>query len=188
MKKLRWHDLLACSMLLVAACAQSSVGDVDRLGLEEDSDLDEDSDQVGDIDDRDTGLTTAPPAGDPQDDEPISRPAPLDAGALRDAGSARDAGAVASGDAIDSGAPKLDSGSTAKPDTGTPPVSKPPVDSGAIMSVADAGTRPPPAETPSNKCVKHTDCKNICIAIGIVSCCRDDGRCGCSWAPGAYCL
>jgi hypothetical protein len=31
-------------------------------------------------------------------------------------------------------------------------------------------------------------CTNSCVPIGIAACCRADGSCGCTWAPGAYCL
>ncbi|HET6338686.1 MAG TPA: hypothetical protein VFG30_35950 [Polyangiales bacterium] len=32
------------------------------------------------------------------------------------------------------------------------------------------------------------NCTNVCIPVGIAACCRADGSCGCTWAPGAYCL
>jgi len=32
------------------------------------------------------------------------------------------------------------------------------------------------------------NCNQVCFPIGIVACCRLDMSCGCSWAPGAYCL
>jgi hypothetical protein len=28
----------------------------------------------------------------------------------------------------------------------------------------------------------------VCFPVGILPCCRIDGSCGCTWAPGAYCL
>jgi hypothetical protein len=31
------------------------------------------------------------------------------------------------------------------------------------------------------------NCTNDCFPIGILACCRLDGSCGCTWAPGAYC-
>ena len=27
-----------------------------------------------------------------------------------------------------------------------------------------------------------------CFPVGVIGCCRLDGSCGCTWAPGAYCL
>jgi hypothetical protein len=35
---------------------------------------------------------------------------------------------------------------------------------------------------------KGCNCSQICFPIGILPCCRIDGSCGCTWAPGAYCL
>lgn len=33
------------------------------------------------------------------------------------------------------------------------------------------------------------DCSDEpCFPVGVIGCCRDDGTCGCTWAPGAYCL
>ncbi|MDB4985147.1 MAG: hypothetical protein JWN04_325 [Myxococcaceae bacterium] len=37
-------------------------------------------------------------------------------------------------------------------------------------------------------CHTASDCKVSCIPIGILNCCRADNICGCTWAPGAYCL
>ena len=31
-------------------------------------------------------------------------------------------------------------------------------------------------------------CNNTCFPVGILPCCRPIGGCGCTWAPGAYCL
>jgi hypothetical protein len=31
-------------------------------------------------------------------------------------------------------------------------------------------------------------CTNTCLLIGIAPCCRANGSCGCTWAPGAYCM
>lgn len=31
-------------------------------------------------------------------------------------------------------------------------------------------------------------CNNTCFPVGILPCCNALGRCGCTWAPGAYCL
>ena len=48
-------------------------------------------------------------------------------------------------------------------------------------------TKDPPPAT-GGTCSKDADCTNVCIANGILPCCRDDKACGCTWAPGAYCL
>lgn len=31
-------------------------------------------------------------------------------------------------------------------------------------------------------------CNNACFLTGILPCCRANGSCGCTWAPGAYCM
>jgi len=31
-------------------------------------------------------------------------------------------------------------------------------------------------------------CDNPCFPVGVLSCCTPLGTCGCTWAPGAYCL
>lgn len=31
-------------------------------------------------------------------------------------------------------------------------------------------------------------CSQPCFPIGVLACCRSNGTCGCTWAPGAYCL
>jgi uncharacterized membrane protein YgcG len=53
--------------------------------------------------------------------------------------------------------------------------------SGGTGGAAGAAGRP---GTTSGQC----KCNQSCAPIGISACCRDDGSCGCSWAPGAYCL
>ena len=32
------------------------------------------------------------------------------------------------------------------------------------------------------------ECTQACFPFGILPCCRQGGGCGCTWAPGAYCL
>ncbi|HKP56599.1 MAG TPA: hypothetical protein VJV78_07765 [Polyangiales bacterium] len=32
------------------------------------------------------------------------------------------------------------------------------------------------------------NCNQDCFPVGVLACCRPDGSCGCTWAPGAYCL
>ena len=31
-------------------------------------------------------------------------------------------------------------------------------------------------------------CNQDCFPVGVLACCRPNGSCGCTWAPGAYCL
>jgi hypothetical protein len=47
---------------------------------------------------------------------------------------------------------------------------------------ADASAPPTPA-----RCQEST-CTNTCSLAGPLKCCTEAGRCGCSWAPGAYCM
>jgi hypothetical protein len=42
-----------------------------------------------------------------------------------------------------------------------------------------------PAPASGGNC---TSCNQPCFPVGILPCCRIDGSCGCTWAPGAYCL
>lgn len=32
------------------------------------------------------------------------------------------------------------------------------------------------------------NCTQDCFPVGVLACCRLDNSCGCTWAPGAYCL
>jgi hypothetical protein len=32
------------------------------------------------------------------------------------------------------------------------------------------------------------ECNQVCFPVGILPCCSPLGTCGCTWAPGAYCL
>jgi hypothetical protein len=156
---------LVCGPL--AGCAASAI---------EDPELDTDTDDVLANEDQveDGGEEEA------EDDDPPPTPrrdasVPRDAGQLprvdsggQDAGSnsAKDASVDAGSKPADASAPK-DAGTTPRKDAGK--------DTGA----------PPPA---AGSCSKDSDCKNVCIAIGILPCCTEDKECGCTWAPGAYCL
>ena len=35
---------------------------------------------------------------------------------------------------------------------------------------------------------ERCECRTGCLLIGVFPCCRDNGSCGCTWAPGAYCM
>jgi hypothetical protein len=49
----------------------------------------------------------------------------------------------------------------------------------------DLGALSPPR---TRACMQNADCTVSCFPLGAVACCRADKTCGCSWAPGAYCL
>jgi hypothetical protein len=52
----------------------------------------------------------------------------------------------------------------------------------------DAGSaRPSTGSTGSTRCQAST-CTNECSLAGPLRCCSDRGTCGCTWAPGAYCI
>ena len=51
-------------------------------------------------------------------------------------------------------------------------------------STASAGRSGGTTTRGSGRC----NCVQDCFPIGILACCRLDNSCGCSWAPGAYCL
>jgi hypothetical protein len=62
---------------------------------------------------------------------------------------------------------------------------------GSGGTAATGGTKappPPPPPPPTPKIPCPSLCVQPCVPFGILACCRDNGTCGCTWAPGAYCL
>lgn len=130
-------------------------------------------------DDADPELPEPEPTSDPEDEEPPvddaddvqvqTDPLTEDAGSPpSDAGAPRDAASSTGVDAgRDAGAsrPSLIPGLPALPDL--------------------IGTLSPPR---TRACMRSADCTVSCFPLGAVACCRNDKTCGCSWAPGAYCL
>jgi hypothetical protein len=150
----------------------------------------------GDRVDEDGGLVASEEPATPEDDddEPgIDSNADPSAGEtsapgtvsprLPDAGRANDAGsAPADAGPRDAGvkdAAIADAGrsSTGAADSGPAVPTTPPRDAGQSTSQPAAG-----------KCRTDADCTEPCVPIGILNCCGSDGTCGCTWAPGAYCL
>lgn len=114
------------------------------------------------------GSPSAPGAVSPKAD------AGADAGsALADAG-AKDAG-KATGAAIDAAIADAGRGTSTPVDSGTTTPTPTPT--------RDAG----PVTPKPGGCKSAADCTSSCVPIGILNCCRDNGTCGCTWAPGAYC-
>jgi hypothetical protein len=153
-------------------------------------------DVEGDTDDATTPDAAAEPPADEEDPDPpepmSERPAAVvDAQAARDAASAavRDAApAVSQPDAQRPQESLRDaSPPAAAADAASGPVMRP--DAGA--SSADAavvdGARPPSTPRPGS-CQRSSDCNQLCAFTGIIPCCGEDRMCGCTWAPGAYCL
>lgn len=50
------------------------------------------------------------------------------------------------------------------------------------------GTRAPTMMQPTAGKACSSPCTNSCFPVGILPCCSPLGTCGCTWAPGAYCL
>jgi hypothetical protein len=42
--------------------------------------------------------------------------------------------------------------------------------------------------TSSSKSCSSDCAQQLCFPIGVLGCCRSNGTCGCTWAPGAYCM
>jgi len=63
--------------------------------------------------------------------------------------------------------------------------------SGGSAAPAGSGgspaTNPPPPRQPTTTSCS-SPCNQPCVPFGILACCRANGTCGCTWAPGAYCL
>ncbi|MDB4975800.1 MAG: hypothetical protein JWN48_4141 [Myxococcaceae bacterium] len=59
---------------------------------------------------------------------------------------------------------------------------------GGAHATSSQPTSTKPASASTNTCRAATDCTTPCIPVGLFSCCRLDQVCGCTWAPGAYCL
>jgi hypothetical protein len=57
--------------------------------------------------------------------------------------------------------------------------------SGGSAQAGSGGTSQPTMPPSSGG---RCNCTQLCFPIGILPCCTASGRCGCTWAPGAYCL
>jgi hypothetical protein len=180
MIRTRQLELVACLTLLasgaLSGCAASAIDDP-NVGADDDGALaneDNPSTADGGSDDDDT----TPAARKDASVAPKDASSPVGSGA-RDAGvTPKDSGTGGTTDAGGS-APK-DAGTTPK-DAGTGS----PADSGTATPPKDAGTTP---TDPGVECNRDSDCTQTCVPIGILSCCTIAHTCGCTWAPGAYCL
>ena len=59
---------------------------------------------------------------------------------------------------------------------------------GGTTAATGGTTAPRPTPPPTPKIPCPSLCIQPCVPFGILACCRDNGTCGCTWAPGAYCL
>lgn len=160
--------LLISWLLLSSACAQSPVVDF----VEDPSD--NEAPEPPELEPRSEPEDEDPPAAEDDGVQVQVDPLTEDAGAATaDAGAPRDAAAPASAGA-DAGRDAGRSGPSLIP--GLPPLPDLPAVIGALS---------PPR---TRACMKSADCTVSCFPLGAVACCRDDKTCGCSWAPGAYCL
>lgn len=171
---MRTFLLTFMSALLCGSCARSPSTDdmdIDDVRASDDAGLDPDADD--DARDRDDeqeerasldARVATPPVSSPMPTQPTA-PRQNDAGTA----STRDAAAAPS----------------------TPPSnneSSSPRDAGRTTTTRDAAAAPSTPAPAANRCTKSSDCKNECGVTGILNCCTERGTCGCTWAPGAYCL
>jgi hypothetical protein len=75
-------------------------------------------------------------------------------------------------------------GTTSMGAAGTGATSSARAGSGGRGTTAAAGRSGGGTTMSSGRC----NCTQDCFPVGILACCRIDNSCGCSWAPGAYCL
>jgi hypothetical protein len=100
-----------------------------------------------------------------------------DAGGARSDAGAKDSGSKDAGAAIDAAIADAGHSTSAPVDSGTTTTTTTPT------PARDAGQAAPKP----GGCRSAADCTTSCVPIGILNCCRDNGTCGCTWAPGAYC-
>jgi len=60
--------------------------------------------------------------------------------------------------------------------------------SGGTSGGSAGTTAPPPPTTGGGGRTCASPCNQPCFPIGIIACCNPLGVCGCTWAPGGYCL
>lgn len=169
---------LGCPLVL-ASCAQSPIDESlawdDALDGDDEpaANDDDDSSSEGAEDDDDDESSRD---DEPSDDDGVTMPE-FETG-MRDAGIPRDAATL----------PGSGESAIVRSDAATPtttPSTTPARDAGSTQS-RDAGTSSAP--TSGEGCRSNADCRISCFPIGIAPCCRANRTCGCSWAPGAYCL
>jgi hypothetical protein len=163
MTTLRGATFFMGCTLFFAGCAASAIVDADTGDpFESENNVDE-------------------PDGSEDSDEPTTPASKPDAGKPPTSTGKPDAGAASS------------AGTGSKPDAA---VSKP----DAAVNKPDAGQPKPGAGGPSKDaavpsnpndgvdCRNASECTQPCLPIGAFSCCSAMNKCGCTWAPGAYCL
>lgn len=190
---------------------EEDAGGEEVAGTGDDGVEEEDEDRARDPGDiaSDAQVREWPDAGDADAQQVVE----TDAGGALDAAVVVDAGprAASESDAAPTSAGELDantaqdidaSGSedaaASTPATPTEPI--PPASSETDTPTAPADEAQEPVPTPvdepiappeseSSACSSFDDCaQRSCFPRGLLPCCRADGSCGCSWAPGAYCL
>lgn len=178
--------------LVLTSCAQSPIdeslalddalaGD-DELAPSEDDDSSEARGEEAEVEVDDDDATRADDARDgadtraDEDDDASpaqSEAARQDAG-LRDAASMRDGAAL----------PGSGESAVVRRDASTS--TAPPARDAGSGTARDAGMTSPASG--GEGCRSSAECRNSCFPVGIAPCCRANRTCGCSWAPGAYCL
>jgi hypothetical protein len=164
--------VLSWLSLVVAACAASPVVDlwVDPAAVEPEP-------EPEDVD----GMEE--PDGEPEDepDDSASQGAASSTASSTSPLASADAGGSTTSDA---GARNDAAGAAAK-DAGRDAAATRPSLLPTLPGGLDLGNLSPPR---TRACMASKDCTVSCFPVGFVSCCRADHICGCSWAPGAYCL
>jgi hypothetical protein len=170
MKRTQQQDLLACLAIALLGCASSPIVDLEPAEFD-DEDLASEDESAATAEDQDEAesengedLDQAEPEPPPEDgDQTVRAPAQGPQSGL-DAGPRTGRAPLGSVDAGD----RIDSGRTRTPSsTG---------DSGGGTTLA------------AGRCEKDSQCTNSCVPVGILPCCTLLKTCGCTWAPGAYCL
>jgi hypothetical protein len=111
----------------------------------------------------------------------------LTAGAAGASGTGAGAGAGAA--AVGGGAGRSSSGSSGMGAAGRAAAAG----GGGGRAGAGGGTTAGPGRTRPTRTAPPTigpgcECGQSCFPFGILACCLPEGGCGCTWAPGAYCL
>lgn len=182
--------------LLWAGCAASPAEQLDGSSLEQG---DDDADQA------DAALPPRPDESDRPDE--VVRDAAVDPPrAARDGGT--EPGEVGQDASAPDGATPLEASTVPEgpardasvaADAAQAPVvdAAPPREAGAPSTAGDGGGSAAEAGVPPGdagmsvapgRCDRSSQCESLCLFVGVFPCCRADHTCGCTWAPGAYCL
>lgn len=60
--------------------------------------------------------------------------------------------------------------------------------SGGSGGRSSGGTTSSGATSSGSKACSSDCAAQLCFPLGVLGCCKSNGTCGCTWAPGAYCM